>query len=264
MGSRTKRRNLANVETELFLPPVFVKGSTRRQRFSAAVRRYFDLQAGSIWNDLKGELSTAAGTVLDVGCGAQPYRLLLPGHVRYIGIDTADAKERFGYEVSDTIYFSGDVWPIGTASVDLVLCAEVLEHVAEPGPFLAEIRRCLRPTGKVVVVVPFSARWHFIPHDYYRYTPAGLKHVLGAAGFGDITVHARGNPFTVACYKGMALLLPLLFAQRSTVLKRSMSLALGLLTLPFLVILAALANLSLAMDWGEDCLGYTVIARPAS
>jgi len=36
--------------------------------------------------------------------------------------------------------------------------------------------------------------------------------------------------------------------------------ALGILTLPFLILLALIANLSLFFDGGDDCLGYTVIA----
>lgn len=250
-----------NAAAEFWRPPVFRANAGRTRNLVAALRRFFDLQAGSLWKDLKQELAAAHGTVLDVGCGAQPYRTLLPATIRYIGIDTHDAWEKFGYAMPDTVYFTGDVLPLEWSSVDLVLCAEVLEHVLEPVHFLSELNRCLKPDGRVVITVPFSARWHYIPYDYYRYTPSGVKHLLEKTGFSDIRVTARGNPFTVACYKTMALLLPLLFSSKPSILKAGIARTLGLVTIPFLVALAALANLTMSMDWGEDCLGYTVTAR---
>ncbi len=95
-------------------------------RVVASARRFFDLQASTIWNDLAGELRTVRGTLLDVGCGAQPYRTLVPPGVQYIGIDTADAKERFCYDMADTEYFTGDRWPVEDVVADTVLCTETL------------------------------------------------------------------------------------------------------------------------------------------
>src|SRR5205823_816394 len=98
------------------------------------------------------------GTLLDVGCGAQPYRPLLSAEVVYIGLDTADAKGHFGYETPDTRYYAGDTWPVADEEADTVLCTETLEHVREPRPFLAEAYRCLRPGGSLLLTVPFAAR----------------------------------------------------------------------------------------------------------
>jgi SAM-dependent methyltransferase len=100
----------------------------------------------------------ARGTLLNVGCGAQPYRWLLPEGVKYIGMDIVDAKERCGYTQPDTLYYSGNVWPIESRSVDFVLSTETLEHVIEPASFLAEAYRCLRPGGRLLLTVPFAAR----------------------------------------------------------------------------------------------------------
>ena len=79
---------------------------------------------------------------------------------------------------------------------------------------LAEAHRTLRPGGRLLLTVPFAARWHFVPNNYWRFTPSSLRHLLEAAGFGDVAVYARGNAFTVACYKAVALVLPHLFPQR--------------------------------------------------
>ena len=144
----------------------------------ARARRALDLQAASIWRDLDRELPSVTGTVVDVGCGAQPYRGFLGPEVRYIGIDTTYAKARFGYELPDTLYLEGDTWPLEDDSADVVLATETLEHVLNPCRFIAEARRCLRSGGRLVVTVPFAARWHYVPYDYWRFTPSSLNMLL--------------------------------------------------------------------------------------
>jgi SAM-dependent methyltransferase len=223
-----------------------------------------DLQAASIWRDLREELPAVRGTVVDVGCGAQPYRGLLGPDVRYIGIDTANAKADFGYEFPDVLYFEGDTWPLPDDTADLVLATETLEHIPDPRGFLAEAARCLRPAGRLMLTVPFAARWHYVPHDYWRFTPSSLQMLLGEAGFGEIGVFARGNALTVAAQKTMALPLTMLFPQEPQGAKRIASQAVGILTLPVVAALAAAGNLSLHGAGGEDCLGYTVVATLTS
>ncbi len=251
------RRNLVHFTGETFRPPTFKPNSSAINRAENWLRRFVDLQAGSIWRDVRRELSGAQGTLLDIGCGAQVYRALLPPGVAYTGIDTVDAGERFGYATPETQYFSGDDWGVADGSVDLALCTEVLEHVPDPAGFLQRACRCLRPGGRLVMTVPFSARWHFTPYDYWRFTPASLNTLLTAAGFGNVRVQARGNPLTVACYKAMALPLMLLLGPGATPFKA----AAGVLLLPLVGLLACIANVSFLGDWGDDCLGYTVTAE---
>jgi SAM-dependent methyltransferase len=260
MNAVSTRRNLAERAVEDFKPPVFKPNTSARNRLENWLRRFIDLQAGSAWRDLRPELGEARGSLLDIGCGAQVYRDLIPPQVAYRGIDTIDAKARFGYEVPDTQYFEGEDWGVEDDAFDTALCTEVLEHIPNPAAFLVRIYRCLRPGGRLVLTVPFAARWHFIPYDYWRYTPSSLHLLLTGAGFEEVRVLARGNPLTVASYKAMALFLMLLFGSdtgRPGPIKR----AVGVLLLPVLGALACIANLSLLADWGDDCLGYTVTAR---
>ena len=83
----------------------------------------------------------------------------------------------------DTKYYQGTRWPIADGSVDLVLCTETLEHVPEPSGFLDEAFRCLTHDGRLLVTVPFSARWHYIPHDYWHVHALGLGTVALGRGF---------------------------------------------------------------------------------
>jgi SAM-dependent methyltransferase len=255
----SERPNLAKARTETWRPPLHEPPDTRSHRWRAAARRIFDLQAESIWRDLARELPHARGLVVDVGCGAQPYRRLLGREARYLGIDTVDAKADFGYEVPDTVYFDGETWPLDDESADVILCAETLEHVLRPAVLLAEAHRCLRPGGRLLLTVPFAARWHFIPNDYWRFTPSSLDHLLSEAGFIEISVHARGNAGTVACYKLMAIALPFLVPAEGGFRARLLQL-LALLVAPLVLALALVGRATLNGDGGDDCLGYTVTA----
>jgi SAM-dependent methyltransferase len=229
----------------------------------ARARRLLDLQARTIWRDLATVLVDARGRVIDVGCGAQPYRGLLPAETWYVGIDSVEAKNHFRYDVLDTSLFSGDRWPVDDESADWVLCTETLEHVLDPPRFLGEAARCLRPNGRLVMTVPFAARWHYVPFDYWRFTPSSLRVLLENAGFANVAVYARGNSVTVACYKVMALVLPLLLPQRRGLLLKAAMVASALLLSPLLVFAAILAECSLLWPGGDDCLGYTVLAQKA-
>jgi SAM-dependent methyltransferase len=252
---------MAEVVEESWRPPLFAKPSVSLiPRLIARLRRFADLQAGSAWRDLSILLPQVRGTVLDVGCGSQPFRPLVNSEATYIGIDTEFAREHFGYEIPDTIYFTGDCWPISDSSIDCVLCTETMEHVFDVRRFLREVVRCLKGGGTLLLTVPFAARWHFIPYDYWRFTPSCLDAILREVGFSKIQVCARGNAGTVACYKIMALVLSLLSRNDRVLIMTYIMRAIGILLLPCLLGLAFVANLTLLGNGGDDCLGYTIIA----
>ena len=127
------------------------------------------------------------------------------------------------------------------AEFDSIFHTEVLEHVFDVKTLLSECRRVLRPGGEMLLTVPFQARFHYIPHDYWRFTPSALRRMLEEAGFEEIDVRPRGTDLTVAGYKGVGV----------TYLAPVGALALGV------------GHLSLALRLGspDDCLGYTVVCR---
>jgi SAM-dependent methyltransferase len=225
------------------------------------VRRFFDLQAGTIFSDLSQILPTLGGTVVDVGCGAQPYRRLVPSHAKYIGIDSTEAKLAFGYETPDTIYYDGFTWPLNSESADVVLATETLEHVPNPSNFMTEASRVLRGGGLIILTVPFAARWHFIPFDYWRFTPSGLRQLLSDSGFIDIEVYARGNALTVAAYKLLAIMSIFVLPQVESKLRSAVYRAIGIALLPLFILTAIVGNVSMQRESGDDCLGYTCMAR---
>lgn len=100
--------------------------------------------------------------------------------------------------------------------------------------------------------VPFQARFHYIPHDYWRFTPTALEMITEQAGFGSVRVTARGNDVVVACYKALGVCYRV----------GSCNVALLVLLAPIIVVLLAVSHWALWMETGSenDCLGYTVLS----
>lgn len=113
--------------------------------------------------------------ILDIGSGVRHFKAQFSGQT-YVRLDLNPA------DVPD-IVGDGMALPFRTASFGGVICADVLEHVPEPGRLLEEIRRVLRPGGRLFVSVPFMYPYHLHPGDYYRFTEMGMEYVLRAAGF---------------------------------------------------------------------------------
>ena len=109
-------------------------------------------------------------SVLDVGCGEQPYRALLGPSCSYVGIDVeARHPQTLAVEL-------GRPWPV-EGPFDVVLCTQVIEHVADIREFCEEIDRVLAPGGKLLISVPFLYPIHDVD-DYRRLTPAGVAQLF--------------------------------------------------------------------------------------
>jgi SAM-dependent methyltransferase len=64
---------------------------------------------------------------------------------------------------------------------DVVLCEQVLEHVADPWQAVRTLHDLCRPGGHVVVSTPFLIPVHG-PPDYWRFTQTGMRLLLEGAG----------------------------------------------------------------------------------
>jgi SAM-dependent methyltransferase len=83
--------------------------------------------------------------------------------------------------------------PFGEASFESTMCLEVLEHVADPARALAELHRVLKPGGHLYLTTPQMWYAHYEPHDYFRYTDHGLRHLLAQAGFEVLNLERTGG-----------------------------------------------------------------------
>jgi ubiquinone/menaquinone biosynthesis C-methylase UbiE len=89
--------------------------------------------------------------------------------------------------------------PFADNEFDLVLCAETLEHVRDLQLALSEIRRVLRPGGRLAVTTPLGRRFNllvrgfenpFSPH-LRTFTRRSLRSALEQMGFGVAELEVR-------------------------------------------------------------------------
>ena len=129
--------------------------------------------------------SIASGSVLDLGCGAGDsvgqFRDVNPS-VRWVGVDVEASPEVASRRRADAefVTFDGVHLPFEDASFDAVYCKQVLEHVREPRPLMAEVARVLRPGGAFAGSTSQLEPFHSF--STWNYTPYGLKLLLEGAG----------------------------------------------------------------------------------
>jgi SAM-dependent methyltransferase len=145
--------------------------------------------------------------VLDLGCGAGRFvAALREAGADPVGVELAEAaleRARVNAPGADLRLVEADgSLPLEHASVDLVWCSEVLEHVPDTAHLLLEVRRVLRPGGRLLVTVPDHGRFrtvlivltrfesHFDPLGQHVrfYTRRSLASTLEHAGFEDVRV----------------------------------------------------------------------------
>lgn len=128
-----------------------------------------------------GEASAfTRGVLLDLGCGPRPYEFLFAGRVdRYFGVDWPKRAD----PARPDVVADATRLPFRSACADTVLATELMEHLPSPDVFLQEVARVLRPSGTLVLSVPFLEPLHEEPRDFYRFTPHGLRALLSRHGF---------------------------------------------------------------------------------
>lgn len=132
-----------------------------------------------------GESVQANGRVLDAGAGEGPYR----HHFAHAAYEAADFQQVPGKTYSGNHYVCdlAEI-PVEDGRYDLVFFSQVLEHIPEPAAVVAELRRVLRPGGRIWASAPLFYEEHEQPFDFYRYTQFGLRRLFEQAGFKDLEI----------------------------------------------------------------------------
>jgi len=128
----------------------------------------------------------AVDRALDLGSKDAPYRCLVAAR-RYDRLDLSFSRR-------PAVLGDAHRLPIGDGTYDLVLATELLEHCHTPAAVVAEVHRVLRPGGRFVCSVPFIYVIHGDPHDYWRFTAHGLRHLL--RDFAQVAIWPLGNRWT--------------------------------------------------------------------
>jgi len=131
-----------------------------------AVREEFGRAAGGFAERTRGRFdeldavgfSRAAGgeTIAEVGAGTGHFLSLFRDvAARLIALDVTPAMLRravIDHPEVLPVVTDGAALPLQTRAIDLVLCAQMLHHVPKPIPLVKEMRRVVKPRGRVLVV----------------------------------------------------------------------------------------------------------------
>ena len=171
-----------------------------------------DLRAGFLLEHLAAEQR-----VLDLGCGDGAFSELIADHRDVSGgaprltiADVAEAalararrRPRLAGVDAVLVPFDGDL-PLADNSFDLVWASEVIEHVADTGRWLSEVRRVLAPGGTLLLSTPNHTRlrlaWSGIGtlspplgDHLHLYDRASLATLLHEFGFAAVDIRGGGG-----------------------------------------------------------------------
>lgn len=139
--------------------------------------------------------------ILDYGCGDQPYKPLFDDIAQtYLAADIAANP-------SAAVHLDRQgKLPLPNESVDVIISAQVLEHVADVSLYLRECSRVLKPKG--VLLLSTHGTWIYHPHptDFRRWTRPGLEHEVSQSSLHVTDVRACVGPLAYTTQVRLLLL----------------------------------------------------------
>lgn len=153
----------------------------------------------------------AATPILEVGCGDGSFTKELARYSPNItAIDISESQIAENARRFNGITFRqhdvAEQFPFEDNSFGVIWCSEVLEHLFDPAFALREMRRILKPGGKLLVTVPYHGYFknvlialfkfdeHYTPSNPHIrfYTKNTLGRIARQAGFADVRMETCG------------------------------------------------------------------------
>jgi SAM-dependent methyltransferase len=150
------------------IPPLLLR---RLDPFEAAIHDFVHDAAAA---------TPRGALVLDAGAGECRFKSWFR-HASYVGVDFAQGDPAWDYSNLDAVA-NLEQLPFAGSSFDRILAIVVLEHTPQPWQVTQELQRVLKPGGKLYIVVPHMWEEHQKPHDFFRFTSAGVRYLLESAG----------------------------------------------------------------------------------
>jgi methionine biosynthesis protein MetW len=178
--------------------------------YEAKTQTYAAFGNGAI-ADRALRLLPAGGRVLDIGCASGGLLAVLRAQAGHLaGLELSETAARAAAQIGDEIVqgaIEDPGLPFERDSFDLVILADILEHLADPAAGLARASGWCRPGGAVLVSVPNVAHWQarltlvrgrwpqhergtFDASHLRWFTRASLGELLAADGLRDVDLHA--------------------------------------------------------------------------
>ena len=146
--------------------------------------------------------------VLDLGCGAgdsvEQFRSINPS-VSWLGVDLEESPEVATRTRTDAEFrtFDGRTIPADDASVDLVYCKQVLEHVEGRAGLIHEVGRVLRPGGLFLGSTSQLEPYHSL--SVGNITPYGLVEMMRAAAIDPVELRPGMDGITLTAHRALGM-----------------------------------------------------------
>lgn len=167
----------------------------------------------AVVGQLLRERCPRGGRVLDYGCGTGVlFETALERAGEVVGVDLVlDAarmwKQKRGLDAVALLEPAQAMASVEAGSVDVVVAAEVLEHIDEPEEVLSFFRRVLRPEGVLIVSLPtenalyrFGRRLAGFSGHYHDHNAATVAGRIEGAGFRLLAASSIPLPGPAAIY----------------------------------------------------------------
>ncbi|HVY76777.1 MAG TPA: class I SAM-dependent methyltransferase [Puia sp.] len=135
------------------------------------------------------------GAHLDIGAGTGAFvQYMNQQRWKSTGIEPDDTARAVALKDHQTQLLPADALAeLQPSSFDAVSLWHVLEHVHDLYPYLAQIKKILRPSGRAFIAVPnytsydakkYGANWaaYDVPRHLYHFSSASMKWLVNAAG----------------------------------------------------------------------------------
>jgi len=142
-------------------------------------------------NEQSNDLPTRS-VILDAGAGKKPYKYLFS----QFDYQSTDMPGGFYSDPHDFECFLDEI-PKPEGTYDAVVLTQVLEHVPDPWAVLREIKRVLKPNGRLLLSVPLTAPLHGEPWHFYHFTHHALLDMSKKIGFEVRDLEKVGGAFWV-------------------------------------------------------------------
>jgi SAM-dependent methyltransferase len=182
------------------LPDPRANGRSVTREFERAAATFAERTSGRFDDmDVVGFARAGPGdSVAEIGAGTGNFLALFEGRAeRLVAVDLTPGMLRRARDLGRPMHLvvgDGRHLPLASGSVSLVTSAQVLHHVPQPVPFLAEMRRVAGRSGRVLVVDQVATERYEEavamtelevlrdPSHAASRPPSAFRIVLGAAG----------------------------------------------------------------------------------
>lgn len=144
--------------------------------------------------------------ILDAGAGSKQYEKFC-SHLKYVSQDFCkyDGKgdgvglhrgKKEALNIDIDIVCDITSIPEPSNSFDIILCAEVFEHIPNPIIVIQEFSRLLKSSGRLILTAPFCSMTHYAPYHYYSgFNRYFYEKFLAETGFEILSISTNGSFF---------------------------------------------------------------------